>query len=214
MGTKRGAGVHAVFNGVIPALRSKGHTLQEIGDRCGVTRERIRQILRDYYPEKNQRPVYFITRKALSKLIKHSCGTIRDLENEGLLTPIKRGSLSLYHTKDIAKIQALVEERIISRRSPITELTCESCGVKFYRKYSYFRSPHTTGRFCSHSCLGKFYGFKAHPENIGRKGKKWDYDKVYKIRDKTGWGAWRIGRELGIPPTTVSSILRARSSND
>ena len=59
--------------------------------------------------------------------------------------------------------------------------------------------------------LSRHWGFVAHPENCGKyKGgrkRKWDYGRVYKLRDITGWGCRKLSRVLGIPENSVSQIL-------
>ena len=95
-------------------------------------------------------------------------------------------------------------------------LVCDECGVIFLREKAQILNRFRRGYkkvFHSQKCLGKRtgreYGFAKHPEHK-IPPKKWDYSKVYELRDKTGWGAIRIGRALGIPSPTVSKILRGR----
>ena len=214
-GRLKGSGTYAIFDGVIPTLRTGGSTLQEIGDKCGVSRERIRQILNEYYPDNVQRPERLATRNTIASLVGHSSGVLKRMEAKGILTPIHRGTLYLYPKENIGKIRVLVETWLQAEHKPLIELTCEVCGVKFYRK-SYLIRRNSPGRFCSHKCLGGFmgnnYGFKVHPENIEHHGRKrkWDYDEIYKLRDTTGWGAIKISRLLGIPYPTVYVILQKR----
>ena len=221
-GREKGTGIYTIFNGTIPALRSKGHTLQEIGDKCGVSRERIRQILNEYYPDSTHRPNHLLPRNAFAVLVGHSPVVLINMEHEGALKPICRGSLHLYHKEDVDIVRKLIQERLEAQqanRKPIIELTCEICGIKFYRK-PYLIRKNSPGRFCSKKCLGvstgNNYGFKAHPENIVHKGanRKWDYGEIYALRDKTGWGAVRIGRVLGIPYPSVDSILQRRRRHE
>ena len=40
-----------VYGDLISALRSESKTLQQIGDRLGVTRERVRQVFNKHFPE-------------------------------------------------------------------------------------------------------------------------------------------------------------------
>lgn len=214
-GMPKGSGVFSTFDGMIPTLRSKGYTLQEIGNKCQVSRERIRQILNEYYPDKAQRPNCLVTRHTLASLIGCSRNLVICMEDEGIINPIRRGGLHLYDKKDVAKIKALIQARIESQRKPVIELTCEVCDAKFYRK-SYLIRKTSPGRFCSRKCRGVFignnYGFKAHPKNRGHsgRGRKWDYDGIYKLRDETGWGALRISRALNMPLGTVDMILQKR----
>ncbi len=108
-------------------------------------------------------------------------------------------------------------------------LICPTCDRLFYRRRSFVLSrlnhpSSTTNKtqeqfFCHHSCNTKsrigIDGFAAHPENIrgwqGERKKKWGYVKVYELRDKTGWGAIRLGRALGMPSSTVGGILAKRT---
>lgn len=105
-------------------------------------------------------------------------------------------------------------------------LECSECGTIFYRRQSqvlyHLNHPlSSNGKpqerfFCNKKCFGRWagknYGFVAHPENVlgGGSPRKWDYSKVYELRDSTGWGGMKISRELGIPNQTVYSILKKR----
>ena len=104
------------------------------------------------------------------------------------------------------------------------EVSCSQCGKLFEKRATelIWKVNHTQSSnnkpqqlcFCSPKCLGKWgginYGFAAHPENSCHP-KKWDYDKVYKLREETGWGATKISQALGIPEPTVTHILRKLS---
>ena len=106
-------------------------------------------------------------------------------------------------------------------------LSCPVCDTLFYRRKGYViwhlnhPSPNTSKLqdkfYCSQKCLGvniaNTVGFGAHTENTIRCGrhKKWNYGQVYEMRDKTGWGAIKIGCALGIPSSTVGTILAKRS---
>jgi len=48
---ERAAGIYQEYGDLIVALRSQGKTLQHIGDQLGVTRGRVRQVLRQHFPE-------------------------------------------------------------------------------------------------------------------------------------------------------------------
>lgn len=53
-------------------------------------------------------------------------------------------------------------------------------------------------------------GYIPGKRGVGGGVRKWNYDDVYALQDKTGQGAWLIGRELNIPKATVSYILAKR----
>lgn len=201
--------VWEIYNGQVKSLRNRGLTLQAIGDRVGVTRERIRQILEEHYGTTEISG--FITRERLARLIGCSSSYLVSLEKRGVLNPIYRGSAYLYDREESEKA-ALAVAQMRQRR---VTLVCDECGRAFERERSQVTFKTKKGQklwFCSRYCLGGYvgehYGFAAHPENAGGGlPRKWDWGKVYKLREETGWGAVRIGRALGIPQGTVSMIL-------
>jgi len=153
-------------------------TLQRIGDRFGITRERVRQILKEAGKSTvSWRPTY----------ICQNCGKEMLGNNRQVKTFCSKKCWIDYH-------QVPIE--------------CEMCGEIFYVRQSIVLSKHKSHnpRFCSNTCQGKWLG-----ENYG-KGKqcKWDWSRVYELRDSTGWGAIRIGRALDIPFSTVNRILSKR----
>jgi len=44
-------GIYEEYGDLIATFRSGGRTLQQIGDRLGVTREWVRQVLREHFPD-------------------------------------------------------------------------------------------------------------------------------------------------------------------
>jgi len=210
-------GVVQQFNGMIPNMRAAGASLQEIGNYCGVSRERVRQVLGKFYPS-NLYPSRVLTREQVARLLGCSGSFLAQLEKRGILHPMRLNRRNLYYRiSDLAQTKVIVQEhRKIRRRLPDIELTCEYCGKVFYRRRVNVHSP---GRFCSHKCQGKVigqvYGFAVNPQNARtRHSRKWDYELVYKARDQTGWGGRRLSRMLGIPKPTIEKILslRGRSS--
>ena len=201
-------GAYSLYDGIIPAMRIQGHTLQAIGDKCGVSRERIRQILREHYP--NQLHPTLLTRKQLAQILQCSPSLLQTIEAEGLSPSIHRDHRFFYDPKDIEAIKAIVESK---QPIPEVQLICEVCGKTFYRKPYYIRPTQSPGRFCSNKCkssfLGVHYGFGIHPEHAGRH-RKYDYQLIYDLRDKTGWDTLKISRQLHIPLGTVDTILKKR----
>jgi len=143
--------------GEIVELRKQGYTLQSIGSRMGVTKQRISFVLKKYYG-KTEIP-NLIPRYKLARLIGCSNSTITRLERKGLLHPIHIGYMYLYNKNDIEEVKELIKSPPLP--DP-TEKICEECGIKFYRRPSYIREC-SPGRFCSNICqgrwLGKNYGF-------------------------------------------------------
>jgi len=107
------------------------------------------------------------------------------------------------------------EKRLFCNRQCLSDysrikIACTYCGKlrEYYAKWLIWQIAHSRRStdlfFCSNVCQGKWAG-----ENYGFI-KKWDYSKVYQLRDETGWGALRIGQALGIPEGTTAEILRKR----
>ena len=102
------------------------------------------------------------------------------------------------------------------------KISCSQCGKIFVRSQSQLERNTSQGKqrfwFCSRYCRSQFvgqnYGFRVHPENCGSSfgsHRKWNWSIVYEARDRTGFGAWRLSRLLGIPLSTISVILRKRN---
>jgi len=186
-------GVWDTYNSRILKLRQQGLTLQLIGDKVGVTRERIRQILKEHYG--TTKISGFITRNKLAGLLKCSNCILTTLERKGLLNPLHYGSHYLY-TRDEAKKAAIL---VAQAREPDVERTCEVCGKQFYvRPYDI---KHTSPRrFCSRQChgawFGKYFGYK----------RKYDWDRIWQLYQE-GKVLSEIAQLVGASCGTVNGIL-------
>lgn len=208
--------VWGTYNGQVKTLRSQGLTLQAIGNRVGVTRERVRQILKKHYG--TTKIPGLIYRDRLSKLLGCSADWLAGLEKQGGLNPIHIGKHYLYDRDEAEKAMLAVQKE--RQKEYWITLVCPECGKVFERERRYIIYRTRKGQkhwFCSRQCLGKFvgrnYGFTAHPENVPKgaeRQRKWDYEQVYKLREQMGWSSVRIGKTLGIPEGTVYMILRKR----
>lgn len=163
-------------------------TLNEIGAKYGVTRERVRQVLSRAGK---------VTSAYHQTYLCIQCG--KDMGTEEKLFCNKQCRYDYGHIK----------------------IACSYCGKfqEYSIKWLIWQIEH--GRrspdlfFCSQYCHGKWlgenHGFAIHPENMEcSHERKWDYSKVYELRDETSWGANRISQTLGIPIPTINTILRKR----
>jgi len=170
----RPQGVRDTFNGIIASLREEGYSLREIGEHCGVSSQRIHQILSEDYPNQIARPDNLVTRDAFAQLVGCSAALLYSLEKKGVLTPIQRGGyrhIVLYDKADVRQVKALINARRGARKARTVQLICKTCGHVFERTVTSIRKT-SPGHFCSKKCLGVFvgthYGFIKHPENAGR----------------------------------------------
>lgn len=195
----------------IRQLREQGYTLESIGSKFDITRERVRQILQQRYGTTQMS--LLVSRQRFAALLGCSYRLLENLERKELVSPICSGKLRLYDKRSLGEVAELVAKTRTLK--PVIELTCETCGKKFYRK-SYCIRPTSSGRFCSKKCWGVYfghnYGFGIHGK-IGRNGnhdKKWDYNLIYELQDATDWGAHKISKTMRIPIATISAILAKR----
>jgi len=99
-------------------------------------------------------------------------------------------------------------------------LICEECGKVFYRRA--LKVAHDLGEknyqhiWCSYRChglwLAKHYGFAVYPEHAHKR--KHDWERIWQLHLDTGWGAPRLSKKLGIPVSTISSILWKKRSTE
>lgn len=133
----RPIGVYQEYSSTIAAMRSAGATLQSIGDYCDVSRERIRQILKQHYPD--TKPVR-MTASSACEVTKVPVGSIFALIKRGVISPPKTGKrFYSFSPKDIKKLLDYVHKpcKHCGRPKPSRNLIyCRECSVK-RAKYSY-----------------------------------------------------------------------------
>ena len=169
-------------------------TRREIGERFGVTRERTRQVLvaagkptKGYHP----RPLCLQCEKEV------------------------RGKVSMFCSRECF------------HNYTYTLIPCSRCGEPSGEvnikglNWQIDHGNHTANLFfCSKECQGKWlgetHGFIKYPENrkSENRPRKWDWSKVYELRDRHSWGVVLISRALSIPEGTVSRILRKGKVSD
>jgi transcriptional regulator with XRE-family HTH domain len=194
----------------IADMRRKGYTLQKIGDLIGVSRERVRQIIKKRYgaiePE-------VWSENEVERQIGCSHRTLEGFRRKGLLNPKRYGRCWLYDAAEVVRAKLLWETAREKRKRVV--LKCAQCGGEFQLRPSDYRSRLRRRKvqsfFCSRHCYGVYlarhHGFGT-PGHISPKWKrKWDWDMVWLRHLETGYGAPRLSRQLGIPEATIGMIL-------
>lgn len=110
------------YNGTLAKMKRSGMTLQQIGDRVGITRERVRQILKYRFGEVHSA---YITEAAVGRVVG-STYRITELRKRGLVNPKRLSYWYLYGPEEVAKALKLLDRFCI-------------CGVRLatkgYQKY-------------------------------------------------------------------------------
>lgn len=94
------ANAFETYDGIIYDMRQQAYTLEEIGRKIGRTRERVRQILVQYYGSTDINK-NFLTTRQLTNEATCSPHLIEKLQQAGLITPIRRGFWDLESTLPI-----------------------------------------------------------------------------------------------------------------
>lgn len=171
---KRTESTVAIYNGQIADLRAS-HTLQEIGDICGVSRERARQILNKFYPDSLYPSAFSTSQLALALGISAYC--VKHLCERLCISPMRqrgRRKRNFWNPDIVPKLKEALEHGIGK---------CRMCGNPiFYPKHV----------FCSSQCWREGTKYKNRsPEQRKRHGKacqRWaanHKEKVAEINKKS-----------------------------
>ena len=166
-------------------------TLEEVGQRVGVTRERVRQLLKAQgLPTMSYRP---------SRLF--------ECLNCGASFPNRQGP----------KYQPKYCSRSCAHEHRVITLACLQCGSLFKRRETYilprsrYKNP---GMFCSTDCYRMWRRGRS-PEGATAPGvprlgrRKWDWDVISTLVDN-GWGGARIARHFGMSLGTAYAMVWKR----
>lgn len=162
--------VWQVYNGEIVSLRREGHTLQQIGDHVGVTRERIRQILNEHYGKVE---ILLLPEIKVAKLIGCTSNRLEQLRDRGLIHPARIGYYYRYSRDDIEMAMLALQRwcKHCGKVLPLKRKTrqyCPECSKEQIR-YNYpFRSEDGKRK---HSELTRKW-LKQHPERWKELSKK------------------------------------------
>lgn len=154
--------VWETYNGQVKELRNQGLTLQAIGDKVGVSRERIRQILNKHY---GTAATPLISRTRLAKIIGCSVPVLTKLEKQGRVKPIHIGFYCLYNRDMAEEAMLALQKQCEHCGEPIPigfylQKYCPHCSEE-YKRYSYpFKSKEAKRK--SNDASLKWQ--KAHPE--------------------------------------------------
>ncbi len=118
-----------VYGAEIVGMRRDGKTLQEIGDYYGVTRERIRQVLRDLYP--GVKPIVkpgIYNQKTVSVIVGISTQSVAELSKKLHLKPWTTLKYRWYDSEQVEIIENYLRNR-----------KCKVCGrpLLSYRQRCY-----------------------------------------------------------------------------
>ncbi len=127
--------------------RSKSKTLRQLGRMFGRSHEKIRQVLAKYgAPQVTLLPEERVTAK-----LGYPTYWLAQLRKEGIIKPIKPGSLWLYSEEQVRQIPALITEarkceRCGKPRPPGSQRFCRECS-QYKIKHPYlFLSPEQKAR--------------------------------------------------------------------
>lgn len=222
-------------NKEILALRLSGHSYQYIADQSGVSRQRIQQILsppiyiRNYVVDKfkglcDDCGIYLGSAGHVHYDGANGEEDYNDRENLRLLcischrkAHAKSPQFQCINCGIEMRKNSLFCSRECLMQYHTTTLTCSYCGKTFSlgTSVAYWRvKKNKSGQiYCSKKCQGSWlaenYGFGAFPEHAGKR-KTWDYEKIYRAQDETGFGSPRLSRLLKIPEGTIAQILHKR----
>lgn len=133
-GSPPGSGVVAIYNGEIATMRREGKTLQSIGDKIGVTRERVRQILNQYY---GGTKTSFLSEHQVAVLCGCSDQIIRRMREQGLVNPRLYGHYYLYDRDEVEKayLAYLRQCAMCGVLIGLTRKYCKECSAERQRYF-------------------------------------------------------------------------------
>ena len=123
--------VREIYDGEVATLRAD-HTLQEIGDKCGVTRQRIKQILDRFYPDRAN--LTALTSGQIAQILGISTNRVSQLCERNNIIPIRKvHHAPTFYSQDVPSRLAEI----------IASVVCKVCG-------NHIEWPRTS--YCSEEC--------------------------------------------------------------
>lgn len=115
-----------LLDGDIKRLREEGYTLQQIGEKGGVTKEWIRQILKQYYPGTKSK---VLSESQTAKILGVSITKIIHLRRKGLIRPEKTNKNYRYDEKTIEEVKKTLYKPCRICGNPIPPRNTTLCAV-------------------------------------------------------------------------------------
>ena len=156
--TRTSVNVNAIY-----AMRRSGSTLQQIADKTGKSKERIRQILISNYGSTKHK---LMSTEQLRRLFGFSRHHILELYNNGIITPAKEwkannGHYLLWSVSAINQINYYLNN----------EKRCKFCGGPV---------PPARRSFCSNECYLESHKYR----NMSQEAKRKHLDSIKRYRAK------------------------------
>lgn len=162
--TKTRKSVWEAYNGQLADMRRSGASLRQIGNITGVTRERIRQILKRHY---GKIQVPFLTEKRAARIIGCGDWRFKKLREQGLLKPKHMGRRWLYDRDELEKAMLLLQRVCTHCGKPIPIVArgykyCMKCSEDYRRNYYPFLDDDGKRAFIKANLSWR----KRHPEKV------------------------------------------------
>ena len=125
-------GIYEEHGDLIATLRSEGKTLQQIGDWLGVTRERVRQVLVEHFPDCSPPP----STEEAARTLGMSYRQFRSAAKRLGLQPVGRTRNRIWWSLDVLPIVQAAQK----------PQSCRICGRPL---------PSPRHVYCSKQCLGQ-----------------------------------------------------------
>lgn len=115
-------------------LRRQGYTLEQIGQRFGRTRERIRALLKKRI---GTTKVPMANQEQVIRMLSTGSNIFQNYRREGLLTPIKINHFVYYPDREIDKARLLLSKycKGCGKSIPRTFTWCPECLAERRREY-------------------------------------------------------------------------------
>lgn len=161
--------VWETYNDQIADMRRQGHTLQVIGSTIGVTRERVRQIIKEHYGEIKRN---LLTEPNVARIIGCSVTRLQNLRRSGVINPIRYEGFHFYDRSETEKAMLVLQRNCKHCRIPLPiqniSKYCSRCQAE-YRRYAYpFLSDEARKK--ANECSKRWQ--KEHPEQFRKTSRR------------------------------------------